>query len=83
MLELILIILAAYLVGAIPSGVVLTRLTGAGDVRSSGSGNIGATNVYRVAGRKLGIMTLLGDILKGVLPVLLVLHQLHRITHQR
>jgi glycerol-3-phosphate acyltransferase PlsY len=71
MLELILIILAAYLVGAIPSGVVLTRLTGAGDVRSSGSGNIGATNVYRVAGRKLGIMTLLGDILKGVLPVLL------------
>ena len=50
--------------------MVLTRLTGAGDVRRSGSGNIGATNVYRTAGRKLGLMTLVGDIIKGVLPVI-------------
>lgn len=69
--ELILIILAAYLVGALPCGVILTRLSGAGDIRSSGSGNIGATNVYRVAGRKLGVLTLVCDALKGVLPVLL------------
>jgi len=65
-----LILIAAYLIGAIPCGVLLTRLTGAGDVRQSGSGNIGATNVYRVAGRRLGILTLVGDALKGLLPVL-------------
>jgi len=64
----ILILIASYLIGAIPCGVVLTRLTGAGDVRNSGSGNIGATNVYRTAGRKLGILTLVGDIIKGVIP---------------
>ena len=68
--ELIITLIASYLIGAIPSGVVLTKLTGAGDVRKSGSGNIGATNVYRTAGRKLGILTLVGDIIKGVLPVI-------------
>jgi len=62
--------IVAYLIGAIPTGVVLTRLTGAADIRSAGSGNIGATNVYRVAGKKLGILTLVGDTLKGALPVL-------------
>jgi len=71
-MKLSLLMLAAYLIGAIPCGVVLTRLVGAGDVRKSGSGNIGATNVYRVAGRKLGVLTLVGDTLKGVLPVLAV-----------
>jgi len=70
-MELIFIttLIISYLIGAIPCGVVLTRLTGAGDVRNSGSGNIGATNVYRTAGRKLGILTLVGDIIKGVIPV--------------
>ena len=63
-------LIASYLIGAIPSGVVLTKLTGAGDVRNSGSGNIGATNVYRTAGRKLGVLTLVGDIIKGVIPVI-------------
>lgn len=61
---------AGYLIGAIPTGVILTRLTGREDIRQAGSGNIGATNVYRVAGRTLGIVTLLGDCLKGLLPVL-------------
>jgi len=69
-LHFILLLISAYLVGAIPTGVVLTRLIGADDVRKSGSGNIGATNVYRVAGKGVGIATLLGDILKGFLPVL-------------
>jgi len=68
-MSILLTIIAAYLIGAIPTGVVLTRLTGAADIRSAGSGNIGATNVYRVAGKKLGILTLVGDALKGVLPV--------------
>ena len=66
---LFLLLLAAYLIGAIPCGVILTRLSGAGDIRQAGSGNIGATNVYRVAGRGLGIATLAGDALKGVIPV--------------
>ena len=66
-------LLGAYLVGAIPSGVILTRLAGVGDVRQAGSGNIGATNVYRVAGRRLGILTLVCDAFKGVLPLVLVL----------
>ncbi|MCD6582101.1 MAG: glycerol-3-phosphate acyltransferase [Desulfuromusa sp.] len=66
-----LLIIAAYLIGAIPTGVILTRLVGGEDIRSAGSGNIGATNVYRVAGRKLGVITLVGDCLKGVIPVLI------------
>lgn len=68
-IELIITLLLAYLIGAIPSGVVLTRLIGGDDIRKAGSGNIGATNVYRVAGPKLGILTLVGDALKGVIPV--------------
>ncbi len=65
------LIIAAYLIGAIPTGVILTRLAGGEDIRSAGSGNIGATNVYRVAGRKLGVITLIGDCLKGAVPTLL------------
>jgi glycerol-3-phosphate acyltransferase PlsY len=63
-------ICASYLIGAIPTGVILTRLAGGQDIRKAGSGNIGATNVYRVAGRKMGVLTLIGDCLKGVIPVL-------------
>jgi glycerol-3-phosphate acyltransferase PlsY len=69
-MELAIIICGAYLIGAIPSGVLLTRLAGAGDIRHAGSGNIGATNVYRVAGKRLGVLTLLADMLKGALPIL-------------
>ncbi|RME41783.1 MAG: glycerol-3-phosphate acyltransferase [Deltaproteobacteria bacterium] len=66
----ILFIVAAYLIGAIPTGVILARMAGIEDIRKVGSGNIGATNVYRTAGRKLGLLTLLGDALKGLIPVL-------------
>ncbi len=66
-----LLIIAAYLIGAIPTGIILTKLTGGEDIRNVGSGNIGATNVYRTAGRKLGIITLIGDALKGIIPLLL------------
>ena len=66
------LLLLIYLVAAIPTGVVLPRLMGLEDVRSKGSGNIGATNVYRVAGKLPGILTLFGDILKGFLPLLAV-----------
>ena len=60
----------AYLIGSIPFGVILTRLFSDIDIRKAGSGNIGAFNVYRLAGIKLGIMTLLGDLCKGAVPVL-------------
>jgi len=70
-LEGILLVIAGYLVGSIPTGVILARLFSATDIRRQGSGNIGATNVYRVLGAKLGVITLVGDVLKGVVPVIL------------
>jgi glycerol-3-phosphate acyltransferase PlsY len=60
-----------YLLGSIPFGIVLTRLTGAGDLRQIGSGNIGATNVLRTGKRWLAAATLAGDILKGTAAVLI------------
>jgi glycerol-3-phosphate acyltransferase PlsY len=63
--------LAAFLCGSIPFGLLLVKLAGKGDVRAHGSGNIGATNVSRVGGKALGIVTLALDILKGFLPVYL------------
>ena len=66
----ILVLLVIYLITAIPTGIVLTRLMGAEDIRQKGSGNIGATNVYRVAGKLAGVLTLVGDTLKGFLPLL-------------
>src|SRR5688572_3527899 len=59
-----------YLLGSIPFGVLLTRLAGLGDVRSIGSGNIGATNVLRTGRKDLAALTLLLDALKGTAPVL-------------
>ncbi|NTV50223.1 MAG: glycerol-3-phosphate acyltransferase [Geobacteraceae bacterium] len=71
MLALSIIIAAAYLIGSIPTGLLLGKAYGI-DVRKEGSGNIGATNLYRTVGRKVGIITLIGDCLKGLLPVVLV-----------
>jgi acyl phosphate:glycerol-3-phosphate acyltransferase len=61
----LLALLIAYLLGAIPFGYLLVRLTTGADVRASGSGNIGATNVLRTTGRAAGVATLLLDIAKG------------------
>ena len=69
--SLVLWCLGAFLCGSIPFGLLLVKLAGKGDVREHGSGNIGATNVSRVGGKALGIVTLLLDILKGFLPVYL------------
>lgn len=66
--------LLAYLLGSIPWGLVLTRLFAIADIRRHGSGNIGATNVARVAGPALGLATLVGDFLKGWAPVVLASH---------
>jgi glycerol-3-phosphate acyltransferase PlsY len=63
--------LGAFLCGSIPFGLLLVKVAGKGDVREHGSGNIGATNVSRVGGKALGILTLLLDIAKGFLPIFL------------
>ena len=67
------LLLLGYLAGSVPFGVLLTRWLRGVDVRQSGSGNIGATNVTRVAGKKLGALVLLLDALKGALAVALAL----------
>lgn len=65
------IVVGAYLLGSIPFGLLLGKLFGAADVRKEGSGNIGATNVARVAGPLAGILTLLLDAGKGALAVII------------
>jgi len=63
--------LLAYLTGSLSFAILISRLAGAPDPRAGGSGNPGATNMLRLAGKRLAIWTLFGDLLKGVLPVLL------------
>jgi glycerol-3-phosphate acyltransferase PlsY len=65
----IFIALFGYLLGSVPFGVVLTKLFSQVDPRKIGSKNIGATNIFRTAGKTLGILTLVGDVLKGVVPI--------------
>lgn len=65
-----LFVIAAYLLGSVSSAIVVSRALGLQDPRKVGSGNPGATNVLRYNGKKAAIITLVGDILKGVLPVL-------------
>lgn len=69
----ILLIITAYLVGSFPSAYLVGRIFNKGDIRKQGSGNVGAMNTYRVAGLLPGIITVILDILKGVLPVALAL----------
>ena len=63
-----------YLCGAVPFGLLLAKYGGLGDVRSIGSGNIGATNVLRTGSKKMAFATLVCDMLKGAVPVLLARH---------
>ena len=65
-------VLIGYLCGSIPFGLILTKAAGLGDVRSIGSGNIGATNVLRTGNKRIAALTLLLDGLKGAAPVLLL-----------
>lgn len=68
---LITALIFGYLLGSIPFGILLTRLAGTGDIRKVGSGNIGATNVLRTGNKALAAGTLLGDLLKGTVAVLI------------
>jgi glycerol-3-phosphate acyltransferase PlsY len=70
--QIMIAFVVGYALGAIPFGLLLTKFTGAGDIRSIGSGNIGATNVLRTGRKGLAAGTLLGDMLKGTVAVLLM-----------
>ncbi len=71
---LILIIpIICYLIGSIPFGLILTKLKGLKDLRTIGSGNIGATNVLRTGNKKLALLTLILDFSKGYIPLLIIL----------
>lgn len=65
--------ITAYLTGSIPSGILLARAFGLTDPRESGSGNIGASNMARLGGKRIGLLTFVLDFLKGFLPVLAAL----------
>jgi len=67
----VLLIAFAYLLGSVSSAIIVCRLLGLPDPRGEGSGNPGATNVLRIGGKKAAAITLIGDMLKGLLPVLL------------
>ena len=75
-----LVFLVSGFLGAIPFGLVITRLLGTEDPRKSGSGNIGATNVLRTSGWKSGVLTLLLDVLKGVAAILFARYVSSRIS---
>jgi len=64
-------VIFSYLLGSVPSGLIIGKLSGL-DVRKAGSGNIGATNVARLLGKRGGLLTLVGDTAKGFIPVLIV-----------
>lgn len=65
-----LLVMLAYLMGSLSSAVIVSRLSGLPDPREQGSKNPGATNVLRLGGKKAAIITLLGDAIKGLIPVL-------------
>lgn len=73
MLNTILVLLSAYLIGSIPSGLWIGRLFFNTDIREHGSGNLGATNTFRVLGKKAGLVVTIMDVLKGTAAVLLPL----------
>ena len=72
MIQNVLALLSGYVFGAIPFGLILTRVAGTADLRATGSGNIGATNVLRTGRKDLAALTLLLDLLKGAIAVLIV-----------
>ena len=68
----LLLIILFYLIGSLPFALILTKLSGFGDIRNIGSGNIGATNVLRTGNKLLAIIVLSLDILKGLMPYLII-----------
>ena len=68
-INIVIVLVVGYLLGSISTGVVLSRLFADTDIRSQGSGNAGTTNMLRVLGRKMALLTFIGDMLKGIIAV--------------
>lgn len=71
MIKILLFAVLAYFMGSLPNGVIIGKRVKGIDIRKHGSGNSGATNAYRVLGAKYGIIVLIADVLKGLIPVML------------
>jgi len=74
-----LLVFGAFFMGSIPFGVLIASVRGV-DLKKEGSGNIGATNVLRTMGKAPALLTLVGDVLKGTIPVLAAKYLLHNLT---
>jgi len=74
--NLFIIILIIYLIGSVPFAFIITKLSGYGDIRNIGSGNVGSTNVLRTGNKFLAIIVLIFDILKGYIPSFFILNYL-------
>jgi acyl phosphate:glycerol-3-phosphate acyltransferase len=70
-MDLLLLLILSYLCGSIPFGLIAGKLFAGKDIRKQGSGNIGATNVTRILGKKIGFITLILDMLKAIIPILI------------
>ena len=80
-MDFFLVILLSYLSGSVPFGLIFTKIFSKVDIRKIGSGNIGATNVLRTGNRYLALATLLFDVLKGYIPVIIVSQYYPELIH--
>ena len=82
LMNIFLVILFAYLIGSIPFGIIISKIMGLGNLRNIGSGNIGATNVLRTGNKLAAILTLIFDLLKGAIAVIITYHIFNDTTAQ-
>jgi len=82
LMNIFLVILFAYLIGSIPFGIIISKIMGLGNLRNIGSGNIGATNVLRTGNKLAAILTLIFDLLKGAIAVIITYYIFNDTTAQ-
>ena len=82
LMNIFLVILFAYLIGSIPFGIIISKIMGLGNLRNIGSGNIGATNVLRTGNKLAAILTLIFDLLKGAIAVVITYYIFNDTTAQ-
>jgi len=82
LMNIFLVILFAYLIGSIPFGIIISKIMGLGNLRNIGSGNIGATNVLRTGNKLAAILTLIFDLLKGAISVVITYYIFNDTTAQ-
>jgi glycerol-3-phosphate acyltransferase PlsY len=82
LMNIFLVILFAYLIGSIPFGIIISKIMGLGNLRNIGSGNIGATNVLRTGNKLAAILTLIFDLLKGAISVIITYYIFNDTTAQ-